>query len=145
MPRLGQITLFLSCCNERSARKLGETVNGQKDVYLLLTKPSRKEDLDIGNIAPVYSLRMKTFINFNCMKCSSFFYYCFPPPTPHTLFLLSPLGISIMWILELIYLSLWPLNFSFKLSISFCNILSWLDIPTQERFFVFFSVFIFNF
>lgn len=145
MPRLGQITLFLSCCNERSARKLGETVNGQKDVYLLLTKPSTKEDLHIGNIAPVYSLRMKTFIIFNCMKCSSFFYYCFPPPTPPTLFLLSPLGISIMWILELIYLSLWPLNFSFKLSISFCNILSWLDIPTQERFFVFFSVFIFNF
>lgn len=90
MPRLGQITLFLSCCNERNARKLGETVNGQKDVYLFLTKPSTKEDLDIGNIAPVYSLRMKTFITFNCMKCSSFFYYCFPPPTPtHTFSSLS--------------------------------------------------------
>lgn len=42
MPHLGQITLFLSCCNERNARKLGETEDGQRDFYLFLMKPSTK-------------------------------------------------------------------------------------------------------
>lgn len=66
-----------------------------------------------------------------------FFLLLLPPaPTPThrlPLFLLSPLGISIIRMLELIYPSLRPLSFSVKLSISFCKVFSWLDIPTQER------------
>lgn len=52
-------------------------------------------------------------------------YYC-PPPV----FLFSPLGISIAWMIEFTYLPLWSFSSSVKLSISFClcNIFSWLGI-----------------
>ena len=148
MPSLGQITLFLSYCNERNARKLGETENGQKDVYWFLTKPSTKEDLDIGNIAPVYSLRMKTFIIFSCMKCSSFFYYCCPPPTPHT-HTFSSLSFGNFHYVDIgTYISIpMALKFFFQ---TFHFFLQWTLLArysnSREVFcFCFFSIFIFKF
>lgn len=70
-----------------------------------------------------------------------FFLSFWPPPPP--VFVLSPVGISTIQTLEFIKPSLWPQRFFFKLSISFCNVFSWLDMHSNSRD-VFFLIYVFN-